>query len=372
MGLQLRNHDKYKKERNNEYVICKDELVSMWNDKTMPLTRTIVTDIYYPYKVMTNAEYNKYDGIGKKFIDDITCENPEIKTVLSECLGCMLAPVSYFGKIFVWYGSGANGKSLLLKLMKKIMGDKMTAANILAINDSFGLQNVAKGICNVTDDVGTSVIRETGLLKSVIDGSEVEVNMKYQAPIMWKPTSQFIMCCNEIPRIADSSVGMIRRMSFIPFDMKLRQNEIDYFLYDKISGDEDAMRYIMTTGIRGFRNAVKAGHLTDTERQTDLIEDYKEENKDQVVSFYEYMLDEKGYNTLGRTNEDYLCKWLGDGVTTDEVYRLYTEWCKANLDNRVKPQREFTRKFKQLLPARMFVKKQRIAGLVMNVYAETK
>jgi len=58
----------------------------------------------------------------------------------------MLAPKNHFGKIFIWYGSGANGKSVLVKVMKAIIGDLLTNANILNINDRFALSRAYKGI----------------------------------------------------------------------------------------------------------------------------------------------------------------------------------------------------------------------------------
>lgn len=96
---------------------------------------------------------------------DISCQDEMVEKVIWECVGCMLAPVKKINKIFIFYGSGANGKSVLLKLVKEIMGRLMTSANILNINDSFALQNVYKGICNVTDDVGITTLKETRSFK---------------------------------------------------------------------------------------------------------------------------------------------------------------------------------------------------------------
>ena len=160
----------------------------------------------------------------------------------------------------------------------------MTSANILNINDSFALQNVYKGICNVTDDVGITTLRETGLLKSLIDGSDIEVNIKHKDPIQWKPNSQFVMCCNEIPRIADSTKGMIRRLAFIPFELELEPKEMDIFLKDKILGEpgNNGLRYIMTKAILAHREAVRRGDLTILPKQKELELDFIDENKDSV------------------------------------------------------------------------------------------
>lgn len=251
------NMNKYGYTRNSEYILCNKHLVSMWKDDVIPSTRTIYTDVYYPYDIMTQEEFNNFNGRAKSFMEEISCNREDVKTVIWECLGCMLAPEKPFGKIFIFYGNGANGKSLLLDIMEHIMGPLLTHANILAINDKFALEQVIEGVANVTDDVGITTLKETGLLKTLVNGSSIEVNRKFKTPIKWKPNSQFVMCCNEIPRIADTTNGMLRRLAFIPFNMQLTKDQIDILLLQKIVSNVDNLRYIMSGAIFAYREAVK-------------------------------------------------------------------------------------------------------------------
>ena len=257
VNIHLQNRPDYYRERNAEYILCGNELVSMLKDDVIPNTRKIYTDIYYPYKIMSQEEFTNFNGRAKSFMNEISCNNQEILTIIWECIGCMLSPTKPFGKFFIWYGSGANGKSLLLKLIKLIMGDFMTHANILSINDKFALQGVIRGICNVTDDVGITTLKETGNLKSIIDGSDIEVNRKFNSSIWWKPNSQFVICCNDIPKIQDTSKGMIRRLAFIPFEMQLKKENIDINLEMTLKSDIDNIRYILTGAIFAYRQAIK-------------------------------------------------------------------------------------------------------------------
>lgn len=161
------NKAKYQYDRNDEYVLCGRNLVSFWKDDIKPNTRTVYTDIYYPFEIMTQEEFDSFDGRMVSFLDEISCGNPDIKKVILESVGCMLSPSKSFGKIFIWYGNGANGKSLLLDLIDRIMGDKMTHANILGINDKFALEQVVGGVCNVTDDVGITTLKETRVIENI-------------------------------------------------------------------------------------------------------------------------------------------------------------------------------------------------------------
>ncbi len=369
MAVILANSNK-QYTRNDTYILCGKQLVNTQTEEVIDNTRSIVTDVIYNHNIMTNEELAQYEEekrIGWKFLNDISCSNQEVKQVICECLGCMLAPKNHFGKIFIWYGSGANGKSVLVKVMKAIMGDLLTNANILNINDRFALSRAYKGIANVTDDVGVTTIKETGLLKSIVDGSSIEVDRKHLEPINWVPNSQFVMCCNDLPRIQDTTKGMIRRLAFIPFDLELRNNQIDYDLTQKLLGkspkldisdqNDNALRYIMTKAIIAYREAYSRGHLTILEKQRELLKDFTEENKDSISLFYDFLLEREG-------SVDGLCKWLDEKIFND----VFTEYQKfAEVDNKM-TQRKFLVGFNRKLPNRIQKKKVTIAGVTYDRY----
>ena len=362
VNIMLQTQPMYWRERDSEYILCNDKLVSVLKDDIKPNTRTIYTDIYYPYEIMTKEEFETFNGRAKSFMEEISCydkdKNPNIIKIIWECIGCMLAPTKPFAKIFIWYGSGANGKSLLLKLVKKIMGNFMTHSNILAINDKFSLENVVNGIANVTDDVGVTTLKETGTLKSIIDGGDIEVNRKYKKSIWWKPNSQFVICCNEVPKINDTSFGMIRRLAFVPFEMQLKKENIDVKLETKLLEDVDNLRYILTGAIFAYRDAVNRGYLTEIPKQKELMEDFLDENKSPIDLFFDYLVEQQG-------SLDNLCKFL-DGVNTNEIYEKYQEFRAG--DKNIEIQKTFTRRFKRLLPSKIELVRHSVSGHSFTTY----
>lgn len=198
----------------------------------------------------------------------------------------------------------------------------------------------------------------------MIDGSEIEVNIKHKDPIQWKPNSQFIMCCNEIPRIQDSTKGMIRRLAFIPFELELEQGEMDIFLKDKILGEpgNNGLRYIMTKGIMAHREAVTRGDLTTLPKQKELEEDFLDENKDRITQFLEYMVEE--HQTEGFWN------WL-DGQFSEQVYHDYYEWCTLQYYNNIENQKTFNTRFKKKLPQNWTLAQKKFEGKNYRMYTRS-
>lgn len=363
VNIQLKTKPNYLYERNSEYILCGNHLVSTIKDEVIPNTRTIFTDIYYPYEIMSQEEFDNFNGRAKYFMEEISCYNEEknkdVLTIIWECIGCMLAPTKPFGKIFIWYGAGANGKSLLIKLVQYIMGNLLTNANILSINDKFALESVIDGICNVTDDVGITTLKETGILKSLIQGGDVEVNRKYKKPIKWKPNSQFVICCNDIPNIADTTLGMIRRLSFIPFEMELPEDKLDVKLETKLKEDVNNLRYIMTGAIFAYRKALERGKLTEIKKQIDLREDFLDENKSPIDVFYDYLIEQKGQGDIEK-----FYQWL-DNKTTEEIYAEYKAY---RIDEKIESQKAFTRRFNKKLKTRIELIRVTMGGASFTKY----
>jgi putative DNA primase/helicase len=61
-----------------------------------------------------------------KFINEFTCGDAELALYLQKLCGLCLTDDVSIQSLHVLHGSGANGKSLFLKIISKILGDYMT------------------------------------------------------------------------------------------------------------------------------------------------------------------------------------------------------------------------------------------------------
>ena len=82
--------------------------------------------------------------------------------------------------------------------------------------------------------------------------------------------------------------------------------------------NDNALRYIMTKAIFAYRQAYAVGHLTKLQRQEDLLNDFKEENKDSIAVFCDDLVLQKG----GKEN---FYKWI-NGKTFEELFVEYTRY----------------------------------------------
>jgi P4 family phage/plasmid primase-like protien len=174
---------------------------------------------YIPYD--NNDEYSRQI---KDFIEKIQPEKDMRKyllTLLSTCLAGSICEESFY----VLTGSGANGKSKLMELMKYTMGDLFKPMDIMVLvgkrtSSSSATPELAdkKGIriCPFDEPKATDEIN-TGFMKIFTGGDQITARALFKEPIYFKPQFKPFLLCNHLPNIKADDDGTWRRLKVIPF-----------------------------------------------------------------------------------------------------------------------------------------------------------
>ena len=179
------------------------------------------------YKYM---EYDKNDECGKDIKDFLKKIQPDkemrkyLMTLLSTCLAGSISEESFY----VFTGSGANGKSKLMELMKYTMGDLFKPMDIMVLigkktSSSSATPEIAdkKGIriCPFDEPKATDEIN-TGFMKIFTGGDVITARALFKEPIYFKPQFKPFLLCNHLPNIKSDDDGTWRRLKVIPFCSK--------------------------------------------------------------------------------------------------------------------------------------------------------
>lgn len=151
--------------------------------------------------------------------------------------------------IFYDDGVGGTGKSTLLEILTKIVGENFTS-NVLL--DQFGnrfiFANMLGKYLNVGDDNGKNdELQNVGTLKSIITGGRVTIDRKNIAPIEVRIFAKQLFATNILPYIDFTDGGIMRRLNIvqmnkvIPSDMKLPildEKEIGSIIYEALIAED--------------------------------------------------------------------------------------------------------------------------------------
>ena len=247
----------------------------------------------------------------ENFLECSTAGDKDIRTMLLEMAGACFHDDIRLRGCFILVGDKAKGKSTFLNFLRNVNGMRNSAAvKIHEFLESFMLSNLLNKTANFGDDIAANYIKETSVLKSIITGDNVTVNVKYHKPVTTHLTATQVFTANALPRFTDPSGALMSRIKLIPF--KASFDKPDVFILDKLNKEEVYSAFI-NMALEAYRAALQRGSYTEAAIAKRELDEYKDYNADSVTAFVrdEYDNNAALLNTRG----------------VSEVYEQYVRYC---------------------------------------------
>lgn len=255
----------------------------------------------------------------ENFLECSTSGDRDIRTMLMEMAGACFHDDIRLRGCFILVGDKAKGKSTFLNFLRNVNGMRNSAAvKIHEFLESFMLSNLLNKTANFGDDIAADYIKETSVLKSIITGDNVTVNVKYHKPVTTHLTATQVFTANALPRFTDPSGALMSRIKLIPFKASFAKPDV--FILDKLDKEEVYSAFIYMA-LEAYRAALQRGAYTEAASAKVEMESYKDYNADSVTSF---LRDE--YDNDAR---------LLNMKSVGEIYPLYVQYCEEEQIGRI-------------------------------------
>ncbi len=268
-----------------------------------------------------------------KVLNKVFKSNRQVIDLFEEMIGYLLIKNCRFRKGFIFYGSGANGKSTILNMLKKFLGDdNIATVELKKLNEPFMAAELEHKLANIGDDIDAKEITDTGTIKKLFTGESMTVQRKFQQPFILKNYAKMIFSCNTLPRILDKSYGMYSRLVLIPFTAVFSPDDDDYdpFIEEKITTSK-ALSYLLNIGLRGLTRLLRNNQFTQPDVVKQALEEFKKENS-MVLSWIE--------------EEAIELKYLLS-ITTDKLYSEFRDRCARNEVKHITSLKNFHREIEE-------------------------
>lgn len=189
----------------------------------------------------------------------------ELKIVI-RMLGYLLLRSSMYEKAFMLTGSGSNGKSTLLKLVKTFIGPE-NASNVSLqelVSDRFASVNLDGKLANIFPDLKAERLLDTGIFKALVSGDRIHVQKKHQNGYSMENYAKMIFSANTIPETSDDSHAFYRRWCIIQFNRVFEGAEKDENLIEKLTTDEE-LSGLLNAALIGLKRLRSEGGFEDTD-----------------------------------------------------------------------------------------------------------
>lgn len=280
---------------------------------------------FSPEYVITNMipwdwNPNAYFELTDEILNNISCHDISIRYLLEEMIGSCFYRSNALagGKAFILTGTGANGKSTFLDMVKRVLGSRnLSVLDLKKLNDRFSTVMMFGKLANIGDDISDEFVVDTAEFKKIVTGQSIDAEQKGQPKFNFEPFNKLLFSANNIPRIGKGrdSGAILRRLVIVPFNAKFTPDSPDYkpFIGDELKGQE-SMEYLIQIGIQGLKRVLEARKYTTSEAMQAELAEYEETNNP-IIGFFREV-----------ENDEYK---IEDEITS-VVYRKYNEWCLSN------------------------------------------
>ena len=273
----------------------------------------IITNII-PWDYNPNAYYELTD----KVMNNISCNDKEIRSLLEEMVGYCLFRRNELGKAFILTGEGANGKSTFLNMLKHLLGKKnLSVLDLKKLDDRFSTVMLFGKLANIGDDISDEFVTDAASFKKIVTGETIDAEQKGQPKFDFEPYVKLIFSANNIPRIGKGrdSGAILRRLVIVPFNARFEEGQPGFmpFIGDDLKSQE-SMEYLIQIGLTGLKRVLSKRQFTKSEAMQRELDEFEETNNPVLGFFREADGDEE----IRIENEP-----------TNEVYKHYQEYCIA-------------------------------------------
>lgn len=260
-----------------------------------------------------------------RFLDDIFDGDKELIRYVQKSLGYSLSGLTSEQCVFFLYGSGRNGKSTFLEVIRTILGEYATNIQPESImvknNNSTANTDIArlKGARLVTSVEPNEGMRlNEGLLKQLTGDDMITARKLYGDEFEYRPEFKLWVATNHKPTIRGTDLGIWRRIHIIPFTVTIPDEKVDKNLGEKL---QDELPDILAWMMEGYRLWRYEG-LVKPKVVEDAVRAYR--NEMDVISAF--------------LDSDYVIE--GGEVKSSVLYAVYCKWAAESNEYKM-PSRKF-------------------------------
>lgn len=216
-------------------------------------------------------------------------------------------------------GSGANGKGTFLSVVRSLLGDDNTSSTELQTlaNERDAVADFYGSLANIDDDLSSRKLGQgLGMFKKLVAGDRVRARRLYQDGFEFDATGKHLYAANEVPDIdvSDDDEAFWRRWLLVEFPNHYAAEDRDPGLRNELQ-EPDSLSGVLNWAIKGWARLIENDYFTGEQQLA--------HEKRSRWQMWGDSVDKFTTSCVERDPE-------ADNISTGDVHRVYTEWCREN------------------------------------------
>jgi len=203
------------------WIQFKNKIVDIENDTIIDASPQYFVTNPIPWELGETDETPTMDRI---FTEWVGKENVKL---LYEIIAYCLLPDYPIHRIFCLVGSGLNGKTSFLSLLKKFIGKRNTTATELDVllESRFESVKLYKKLVCLMGETNFNLLTKTSILKRLVGQDLIGFEFKNKIPFDDENYAKILIATNSLPMTSDKTIGFYRRWIIIDFPNKFSEKK---------------------------------------------------------------------------------------------------------------------------------------------------
>lgn len=238
--------------------------------------------------------------------------DPALRDTFQEFAGYLLVPDTSHAKAALLFGPAHTGKSVLLTVVRALLGTANTSSlglDAFDVANRFALAATDGKLANICAELRSLYGPVEEKLKAFISGDVVQIEEKYRAPRLMRPTARLLFATNTLPGFTDQSAGIWRRLLLFPMRVPVRPEVRDLSMLRAEFWAEE-LPGILHWALMGLVRLQAQGEFTESPAHREALEFLREESDPARVFFRAHFEEHEGAF-----------------ISTRVMYSDYSTWC---------------------------------------------
>lgn len=307
-ALQFFNYKAERPNTEHKYMNLINGLFDIQNKTLIPHTKNIFTSHQLPINYDPKAECPRFMQYLKEVFPEDT---QQFMDLIGEILGYCMTTDTSFQKAFIFIGTGANGKSVMIDVLESLVGrENISAIGFAELANSFARSQLKDKLVNVGAEIEFSTTANSSYFKQIVAGDTIDAEEKFKPKFHFKPFIKLVYSTNGFPATKDRSEGNFRRYVFIPFDVYFPPEKQDKYLSKKL---KEELSGIFNFALEGMKRLYKNSLFTEPKKCTDMLNEFKDSSSPLMIYVKEECKQEREKR-----------------YKRSEFVKKYKEWCFEN------------------------------------------
>ena len=195
------------------WIQFKDKIIDFYTNEEIKSNEKYFTVNPIPWELGIYTETPTLDRIFEEWVG-----KDYVKTLYEIIAYCLL--IDYpINRIFCFIGSGMNGKSKFLEILRRFVGNSNCCSTELdsLINSRFEVTRLYKKMICLMGETNFAELNKTSMLKKLSGGDLIGFEYKGKNPFEEKNYAKILISTNNLPATNDKTIGFYRRWMIIDF-----------------------------------------------------------------------------------------------------------------------------------------------------------